>query len=557
MLVALPAADAFSQSAGQITPPSFAPVGPTAAGTGLDIRGEAGAEIPSGAETLSVRVGRVVVTDGLAPMEAETRTLAAPLEGRSVRVADLFRLARALEEAYARRGYVLARVVLPSQRLADGGDVRLLVVDGAIGRVDTSSLPPPIRDRVESLILPLVGRGGLTLSEIERRLLLAGDTPGTALRSTLSPGDAPGTTTLVVEARHQPVSGFVSYDNTLSSALGRSVLGFGLDLNSVLRLGEQVYLRASGYPGSEAFDAEPRNRTLAGGIIVPIGTDGLTANLEATQSKATPRPVAGAVNFTSTFERLSLRLRYPLLRGRTATLSVEGAFDIQSELLESTTPFSARLALDELRIARLAMEGFAVLPGGGILAGRVTGSQGIAGLGARSCNADLPLSRIGARPDLTKLEAALRFDQPLLENLAVQISARAQMSFGAALPRSEQIGLVTTTGLSAFDAGAVQGDSGYVIRGELQAPLSTDAAGVALGMAPYIFGAFGAINLEQPSAVERRSTRATAYGIGLRLAAAPTASFSGVTLSVEYGRADRSDLRRTEDRVTVVTLLRF
>jgi hemolysin activation/secretion protein len=36
--------------------------------------------------------------------------------------------------------------------------------------------------------------------------------------------------------------------------------------------------------------------------------------------------------------------------------------------------------------------------------------------------------------------------------------------------RSEQIGIANTTGLSAFDAGTIVGDQGYVIRGELQSP---------------------------------------------------------------------------------------
>ena len=73
----------------------------------------------------------------------------------------------------------------------------------------------------------------------------------------------------------------------------------------------------------------PRNRALAGGVIVPLGNNGLTLNLEATASRATPSPQANAVNFTSDFQRYSARLRYPVLRGRAASLYTELAFDAQ------------------------------------------------------------------------------------------------------------------------------------------------------------------------------------------------------------------------------------
>ena len=77
-----------------------------------------------------------------------------------------------------------------------------------------------MRSRISAVIDPLVGRADLRLPEIERKLLIAGDTPGVALRSTLSPGATPGGAILVVEARYQMVSGFAGFDNTLSGSLG-------------------------------------------------------------------------------------------------------------------------------------------------------------------------------------------------------------------------------------------------------------------------------------------------------------------------------------------------
>lgn len=547
----------WSQTAGQITPPSFRPSLPQATNRGLTLPETHSLVAPEGADRLSLRVGRIEVEGALPELAAATAAITAPIEGNSVTAAALFQAARAIEEAYAQAGFVLARVVLPAQTLTDGGAVRLLLVSGSIAQVDTTALPENIRAQVGLFLAPLEGRPGLTLREIERRLMLAGDTPGTALRSTLAPGEAPGTTRLVVEAQQRSLTGFVSYDNTLSKELGHSILGFGLDLNSVLGTGELFYLRTSGYPGRETFDTLPLNRSLAGGVDWPLGHSGLSLNLEAAQTLATPRQVADAVNFTFAFERYSARLRYSFIRGRAASLNVEAAFDVQSERLESITPVSTLLALDELRIARLSTDGFAMLPGGGVLSGRMTLAQGLSAFGVRQGTAEVPLSRQGAGPDFSKLEASVRLDQPLAPHLALQVTLRGQTSFGQALVRSEQVGLVTGIGLSAFDSGGVQGDSGHVARAELQSPWTMPAGSVLLGVAPYAFGSVGTVTLERPTALERSNTQASSYGVGLRFGAARQAISQSLTLSLEYGRGDRSDLNKTEDRVTVVTLLRF
>ncbi|WP_281292806.1 POTRA domain-containing protein, partial [Methylobacterium oryzihabitans] len=267
-LAALPlAGPARAQTASQITPPSFGPPLQRSGGA-LAIPDGVGPAAPPGAERLAVRVGRLRV-EGLPPGRGErpaalARDLAARLSGQTVAVADLFAAARDLEQAYAGEGFALVRVVLPAQQLRDGGDVRLLVVDGLVERVDAAALPPEIRGRVEAVLAPLVGRPGLTLAEIERRVLLAGDTPGTVLRSILAAGAQPGATVLVVEARYKPVTGLVSTDNVLAQSLGTYTLGTGLDLNSPTGHGETLYFRASGAPysgGERSFFAqEPRNR---------------------------------------------------------------------------------------------------------------------------------------------------------------------------------------------------------------------------------------------------------------------------------------------------------
>lgn len=304
---------AFAQTASQITPPSFRPP-PQADTAGVSIPEGSGLEAPAGAEKLRVKLADVRVEGGLPDMAEATRKIIASLAHRTVTAAEIFAAARALETEYGRAGYALVRVVLPAQKLNDGARLRLVVVDGFLERIDTSNLPERLRGRVEATLAPLVGQKSIKLSAIERKLLLAGDTPGARLRSTLQAGSVKGASVLVIDGKYRPLGGQVTSDNSLSPSLQRWSTGVGVDFNSLLGLGELVYLRLGGYPdGGEngLFTDDPRNRNYAAGIVVPIGYDGLTLNLEATRTRANPTAEPGALGFGSAFERYSARIRYP------------------------------------------------------------------------------------------------------------------------------------------------------------------------------------------------------------------------------------------------------
>jgi hemolysin activation/secretion protein len=569
-LLCLFATPLFAQTASQITPPSFRPNLEHQGGFALP--GTPGLATPPGAEKLFVKLAGVTVKGGFPALAEATKELEAKLTGHPVSGADVFAAARDLEAAYAKAGYVLVRVILPPQQLVNGARLKLVVVDGYIERIETKGVPERVRDRILTLVGPLTGRRSLMLTEIERRVLLAGDTPGVVLRSTLSPGKAEGATILVIDGSYQAVSETLTADNTLSKQLGRSEVGVGLDFNSVAGLGELVYLRANGDPDggdNGFFETYPRNRTLAGGFVVPTWVDGLTFNAEFTDARTTPLETeAGVPPETDTFQRLSLRLRYAWLRGRNANFNSELAFDAQEERLSLFPgPDLVPFQLDRLRIVRFANDGDVLTPWGATISGRATASFGIDGLGARTA-ADasplLPLTRAGADAEFQKFDVTLNYNQTLIDHLVLALSARAQTSFNAPLLRSEQIGIANTTGLSAFDTGTIVGDQGYVVRGELQSPWSLPVQNPFLGQtlgvvaAPYMFGAYGEVFLEEPEVGEVPVIHASSFGVGIRFGGTATGTLSNGSLSLEYGHAMRSDaVAAAADRFTVVSAFRF
>ncbi|MBB6489314.1 ShlB/FhaC/HecB family hemolysin secretion/activation protein [Rhizobium lusitanum] len=584
--VTAPTSVALAQTASQVTPQTFEPQLQKQS-SGIVIPEASGPVAPKGPEKLTVRLKSVKVEGGLSGFDADEARVAKSLSGRQVTAAALFEAAGELERAYSARGYGLVRVVLPAQRLVDGAVLRIVVINGFVERIDTSHLPEAVRDRIAQILAPLVGEKGMSNDEIERRLLLAGDLPGTVLRSTLSRGTQAGGSVLTIEARYKPVTGFISADNTSTEALGKYNTGIGLDFNSVFGFGELFYLRASGAPrfgGDEGyFTGAPRNRSLAGGVTLPIGIDGLMLNLEATASRTTPEAGLFGLQFMSDFTRYSARLSYPVIRSREFTLNVNGGFDAQDEELQLLNGGGLTLSKDRLRILRTGADLSWYVSGDALLSAGLTGSFGINGLGARSAaDADAsgtPLSRQGADADFQKLEVNLGYRQPVAEHLVFDLKARAQTSFGQPLLNSEQIGIASSAGLSSFPNGSMQGDAGFVLRAEAQFPFTTSftlpfgwpefpsqqgtnladgtsTAGAVL-VSPYVFGAYGGVKLYDPTALESGFSRGAAYGVGLRLAAAEQASFNSTNLNLEYGRTERFGDGSNDNRFTVSAAFQF
>jgi hemolysin activation/secretion protein len=554
---------ALAQTASQITPPTYAPPVREQPAAPLVLPADSLMAPPASAEALFVTPGGVEIEGGVLS-SLTLATLSETLVGKRVSIAAIFAAAGAAEAAEARRGRVLLRVVVPRQDLADAATIHFAVIEGFVERIDLSGVSAGVRGRVGAVLADLVGRADVTLAQIERRLTLVAEVPGLTLRSTLAAGVRSGGTVLRINASWRPVTGFATVDNTLGDSLGREAFGIGIDLNSILGAGEIIYLRASGVPtlGRETsfLDSTPRNRALAAGAIIPVGGDGLTILVEGTDARTAPRHNAALPGFASRFRRLSLAIRYPFVHRRALTVSAEARLDAADERVGIITPAVLPLSLDRLRVMRTSLDVNAYLPGGGGASGRAEMSFGINGLGARSAadaTAILPLSRAGSDADFTRFALSAAIDQPIARHLALALRARGQTSFGRPLGNAEQIGVASLDAISPLPFGTLQGDAGYAVRGEARGPFVFGRRGllVLASVAPYAFAAEAQVRLMQPTIVERRSTNAFAYGVGLRLAGQAARGSPGLSAGIELGRVHCDGVR--SGRAVFSLLTRF
>jgi len=524
-----------------ITPPTLAPERRDN-GFRIDIPQAGAIEAPRGAEDLTVTLGAAQLVGGFAEMASATDPIMATLTGRRVTLAQIYAAASQIEAAYARAGYVLARVSVPPQQLREGGDLRIALTDGFIEAVDVSGLPARIRRPVLRAAGKLRGRAHVRMRDIEQALMIASDSPGLALRSTLMRGAQPGGTRLVLEGTQQAVSADFGADNAYAPSLGTYGVHAELTLNSLLGLGEQIYgFVASGYDVSKLFANGSPAAIAGGGVIVPLGDGQFGLNPEITESRTRPAPVPGAPQTVGLLRRQTVRSNWTLLRTRTQTGGLSLAVERIDEI-NKAPDFDQELSHDRYMVARLGASLRTTDRTAYALSLRL--AQGLGNLAAISANdavaSGVPFSRQGSATGFTTLNGSASVSLPLVAGLGLLVETKAQSSFGKAVFRAEQFVLEGTDGVSAYVGGVTTVDEGGVARIEVSTTAGLGRGAMRLLCQPYVFAAGGLGRIDLPSALEPDHINAASFGLGART----TLGANRLTAGIEFahGIADFSPL---------------
>ena len=541
-----PSARAQLTAPSQVTPQNLRPQTPSVE-PAIRLPGTPNGAAPAGDTAMTVLVRAVHLDGAYSELRVLTDPVLARVERRRVSVAEIYELAAQLERIYAAAGYVLARIIVPPQQLADGGQLQLTVVDGFIESVDVSALPERVRNVVARRANVLVERPHLRLDQIERALLIAGDVPGLTLRSTLLHGTRQGGTRLVLDGEHRLISGSAGADDRLARSLGTWQLRGALAVNSAFGVGEQIYVTGGLSANLQAAADGASPLTLyGGGAVVAVGTEGTTLNPEYTHSQTLTKQAGAVPGARGTFDRIALRLRGPVGLTRKSSLYVSAvAEDVDQQMV--ATDFNVPLNHDHYRVLRGAVDYATQLPWGAALQ---VGAQLSKGLGGRNTDdaiaSGVPLSRIGAAPDFVKLAANARLTQPLPLGLRFDLIGAGQFTNGKPMMRSEQISLDTSEALSAFVPGTLNADEALTLRGELARPVTFDMFGTDFAASPYLFAAAGRGWLATATAVEQASFNAASIGTGVRSNVKLPATQTDASVAVEVARAftDLSGLRQ-------------
>ncbi|SIS56099.1 ShlB/FhaC/HecB family hemolysin secretion/activation protein [Neptunomonas antarctica] len=480
--------------------PLEAPV-PSSTGTGLRI-------VPS-VSTLPAsapfRVKALRISGNTAFDNATLHALVAEAENTDMTLSQLGELTDRITAYYREQGYPLARAIIPAQTIRDG-QVLIQVVEAHYGEISLDNRSRVKDSLLTAALVPLKSGQAIRQTALDQQLLLLSDIPGIAIKATLKPGQAVGTSDLQVDTLESPrVSANLTLDGYGNRATGRERLGGTLNINNLSGHGDVLSLSA-----------------LSSGSGLNYGRLGYESLVNGQGTRVGGSYSALDYQLAEEFEDLdahgnaqvgSLWAKHPLIRSRNLNLSGQ----IQYDRLR----LRDRVDLSEIRTDRHLDNGTASLAGDardtlgagsislwslGVTVGRVAFDDSVAeAADAASAN---------SQGGFSKWNASLTHLQRLSPNTSLYLTLSGQWADGN-LDSSQKMSAGGPYSVRAYDIGALSGDSGYSGSVELRHDLGMTWAGQWQALA-FIDSAQVTLNQDSWSGLSG-ANKATLSGAGVGL----------------------------------------
>jgi hemolysin activation/secretion protein len=417
---------------------------------------------------------------------------------------------------YRNDGYPLVRV---DSRLDRTGALRFVVTEGRIVDVKLDGDIGPVGSKVLGILNHLTEVTAIDVATLERYLLLAQDIPGVSMQTVLRPSDTdPGALTLIAQVKHTPVSGLVTADNRAFYKTGPEQGLAVVRLDSMTSLGERSEF---------SFYRSLLNPTqIFGQAAVEFlpGTTGLRVRLYGGSGNTLPCCDLRAIGYDGNTTVFGGEVSYPLIKARSQSLSLVGAFDAtESEVTSERTTYDStrvlRAGADYALQDTLLGDG---RPAVNLASARV--SQGIPGpwLGA-SRYGDIDAGRTGERFDFTKFSGGVSREQTLFvpwdgATVSLLDLVTGQVS-NSPLPPAEEFYLGGSIFTRGFYSGEVAGDNALAVTTELRLNTGFDTTlfSHAFNVGAQFYGFYDWGQTWQNLATDKSSIVVRSAGGGVRL----------------------------------------
>ena len=458
-------------------------------------------QVPPGAGEVTFTLGLVVVS-GYSRLPTEgLSALWSQYIGRRITLAQAFDIAAGVSAYYRNAGFVLSQAVVPAQDLPTDTPamLRIQVLEGFVDRVRFTGLPQAAG---QPFMAEVLAERPLSLSTLERALLLLSEQPGLRAQANLSAGVAPNATQVEVLVEQDRTAGSLTLHNRTAPSQGSLRIEATGEWRGLLGHFDRHVLRWSG-------SGDSRLNLLAYSADAPLGADGWRAQWSA--SSTSSKPTTTVTNFENDSRNLALGVAHAAQRSRRANLTLRASlngYDNRSETLAGT------VSEDHIRAVRLGLTGDLSDAFGGITLLDLEFGKGLTGLGASQKGDPLLL---GADPAFRRTTAYLARLQGLGAGASLLLAHTQQWS-NSKLPSAEQLGLGGELFLRAYDPSEAIGEEGHASKVELR--WETGPVGTRWPVSLTLYGYY------DQGAVERRqvtgpstSTRLKAAGTGVRFSA--------------------------------------
>lgn len=336
-----------------------------------------------------------------------------PYLTQSVTHEQLAQIAQRITDHYRAAGYFLSRAIVPPQD--NSGVARILIVEGAITEV---AFEGDGAAAVRPFFRGLSSAGIANISDLERRLALAGDAPGLSVRSRMEPNPEDlHAHRLVITADLSPFEARASLDNRGVDSAGPWQLYARGAANSVFHARDQAGL------GVFTTPLAPAEFTLGEASYAVTFTDGARLRVAASISRAYDGADMSSPEVGGDSETLSFSYEFPLQRTRRRGLWLGAAFESRHQENDWANGSGY---VDELRVARTALRG-TLNEAGRATTMVVQASFGLPALGA-SDGSLLRRSRAGADAAFAKLDFFASHYRDIGDHLGLYAALTGQWS---------------------------------------------------------------------------------------------------------------------------------
>ncbi len=464
-------------------------------------------EQPENAGDIAFSLSSVTLDGASTISAASLAPLYAAKVGKTVKLSEIFEIARAITRRYADEGYPLSLAYVPTQEIENGA-VRIRVLEGFIGEIAVEGAPRGAEQRLRKLGEKIKADRPLRARTLERYLLLANDIPGVAVTGVLARGASPDAgVKMTLVAKTKRIAASANINNRASRAVGREQVIGRAAISNLATGVDQI-----GLSTVQSLNADELS-VYGGKYSTVLNAEGLALNLAATRSEAAPGvPFLRVLGFQTQGWTAGAGLSYPLILTRDVKLGVAGminwkefrsAFGVTPNTLDRlwTTDFDLSLSVKDAWDGVNAV-GVSVSKGWDIFDVTEAGS---------------PLaSRAGAGGEFFALGAEIARIQRLTDWADMTIAIKAQTADGPLLS-SEQCGFGGGGFGRGYDPFEIAGDRCVVGLVELRA--SPDfLAGKHFKAQPFVSFDAGAAQQKGALAVgEDRNATLYSLAAGARL----------------------------------------
>jgi len=426
-------------------------------------------------------VKSIQISGNSAIATAELETLLADLIGSEHTLAELYDGAARITAYYRARGYIVSRAYIPPQEIKDGA-VMISVQEGRIGKGRINNLSRVSDLRVYEYLNAIKSGDVLQAAPVDRALLLLNETPGVGVaRASLQPGASVGSADIVIELTpSERYSANIQLDNYGNYYTGENRLGVELALNSPLKIGDMITLRAL---------TTDQNLTYAYlAYLIPVGGSGLRlgGTYSGTSYRLGKELASTETHGTATIG--SVFSIYPFIRSPKNNLS--GMLTLENKQLNDE---QVSVAIDKLvRVATLGLAGDRQdkFGGGGMTQFNLSLAAGSVSMDDLTLLIDKNSANING--SFARINFHLGRLQRLNDSYSLSLALSGQYA-NKNLNSSEQFSLGGAYGVRAYPQGEAIGDEGRLATVEirrvftqrLQGVMFFDAGSVNINHDPY------------------------------------------------------------------------